>query len=87
MNPCLKTLDLVERGKLPPRRDERWLDGVLGAADVTQDPMRDGEQPSAEPRAMEANASSSPDRAASTSARSIHPAPLFASLGGTLHPL
>ena len=45
MNPCLEALDVAERGKLPPRRDERLLDGVLGAPDVTQDPMRDGEQP------------------------------------------
>jgi hypothetical protein len=45
MNPCLKALDVAERGKIPPRRDERLLDSVLGASDVTQDPMRDGEQP------------------------------------------
>lgn len=29
----------------PARRDERQLDSVLGAPDVTQDPMRDDEQP------------------------------------------
>ena len=45
MDPGLEALDVAERGQLPPRRDERLLDSVLGTPDVTQDPMRDGEQP------------------------------------------
>jgi hypothetical protein len=44
MDPCLEAFGVAERGKVPPRRDESLLDGVLGAPDVTQDPMRDGEE-------------------------------------------
>ena len=45
MEPCLERSVFAECRQLPPRGDERLLDGVLGAPDVTQDPMRDGEQP------------------------------------------
>jgi hypothetical protein len=39
----IETLDIAELGKVPPRGDERLLDGV-STPDVTQDPMRDDEQ-------------------------------------------
>jgi hypothetical protein len=45
MEPGVETLGLAEPRKLPPGRDERLLHGVLGPSDVTQDPMRDGEEP------------------------------------------
>ena len=45
MKPGVEPIGLAEPRELAPGRDERLLDGVLGQADVTQDPMRDGEQP------------------------------------------
>ncbi len=87
MNPRLETLDVAERGKLPPRRDERLLDGILGTPDVTQDPMRDGEQPvsRAAGDGGERLLVPGPRR---FDEREVHPSgSLFAALGGTLHPL
>jgi len=45
MEPGLEAFGFAERRQLPPRSDERLLDGVLGAPDVAQDPMCDDEQP------------------------------------------
>ena len=45
MEPGVETLGLAEPRELAPGRDERLLHGVLGPVDVTQDPMRDGEEP------------------------------------------
>ena len=45
MKPGVETLGLAEPRKLAPGRDERLLHGVFGPVDVTQDPMRDGEEP------------------------------------------
>ena len=45
MEPGVETLDLAEPRKLTPGCDERLLDGVFGSVDITQDPMRDGEEP------------------------------------------
>ena len=45
MKPGVETLGLAEPRKLAPSRDDRQLDGVFGPVDVTQDPIRDGEEP------------------------------------------
>lgn len=45
VDPGFEAIDLAELRKLSPGRDEGLLHGVLGPPDVTQDPMRDGEEP------------------------------------------
>jgi hypothetical protein len=45
MKPGVETLGLTEPRKLAPGRDERLLHGVIGQVGVTQDPIRDGEEP------------------------------------------
>ena len=87
MNPCLKALDVAERGKIPPRRDERLLDGVLGAPDVTQDPMRDGEQPVSRAAGDGGKRLLVPGPRCFDERQVHRSGSLFAPLGGTLHPL
>ena len=70
MEPGVEALDLAKPRELAPGRDEGLLHGVLGPMDIAQDPMRDGEEPIRRAAGEEANASSSPDRAARTSDRS-----------------
>ena len=45
MDPGLEPIDLAELRKLPPGHDESLLHGILGQSDVTQDPIRNGEEP------------------------------------------
>ena len=40
MEPCLKTIEITQRGELPPHLDESHLDRVLGEVRVAKDPMR-----------------------------------------------
>ena len=87
MNPCLEALDVAERGKVPPRRDERLLDGVLGAPDVTQDPMRDGEE-SIGRAAGDGGERLLVPGPCCFDQREVHPSgSLFAPQGEALHPL
>jgi hypothetical protein len=45
VDPGVEAVALAQPRELPPGRDEGLLYGVLGPSDVTQDPVRDGEQP------------------------------------------
>ena len=43
--PRLESLRIAEARQLTPGRDERLLDGILGAVEVAQDALGHGEQP------------------------------------------
>ena len=84
---CLEALGFAECRQVPPRGDECLLNSVLGAPDVTQDPMRDDEQ------RVSAAASDGGEGLLVPGPRrldecEVHSSgSLIASLVGTLHPL
>ena len=87
MDPGLEALGFAELGQLPPRGDERLLDGVLGTPDVTQDPMRDDEQPVSR-AANDGGEGLLVPGPCRLDEGEVHPmGSHFAPLGGTLHPL
>lgn len=45
VDPGVESVDLAELRKLPPGCHEGVLHGVLGPAEIAQDPMRNGEEP------------------------------------------
>ena len=47
MQPGSVAIAVTQAGELAPRDEVGLLDGVLRSFDITQDPIRDGEQPAA----------------------------------------